>query len=435
LWAKGNLNDLLCRTNATNCVEYGRFTLGAYPQTGPEAVCHVEIRSVIFSLDASRHHHDALTSFFKPRSFFMKKSLVALAVLAASGASFAQSNVTLYGKADIWFGQTSGSVTAGGVKVDVPSQTVLESGGIGGSRWGMKGTEDLGGGLKANFVLEQGFNIDTGAAGAAGSAFSRYAYVGASGSFGEVRLGKVGTAYDDLHGTNDNVWDSALSAIPWVGYTGTGNNELYYALPAMGGFTGAVSYALGEDKTATTSAGSIASFNAQYAQGPFMVGYAYQKETSSTNVASGVAPGFNSKLNKLLGTTNIVYVPSPAGSTEKSSLFSGSYDFGVAQLVGMYNKVDMDATAGNTATAKEYELGVNVPLSSAMMLQVGYGRSTVADPSGDVYTGKSFAAGVAYNLSKRTFVYAGFNDTKYTASQVDAEIKSDTYAIGVQHNF
>jgi predicted porin len=87
----------------------------------------------------------------------MKKSLVALAVLAASGAAMAQSSVTLYGIADLWFGtaNTDNGTTS-------LSQTLLESGGVNGSRWGLKGSEDLGGGLKANFDLQQGIRLDDG---------------------------------------------------------------------------------------------------------------------------------------------------------------------------------------------------------------------------------------------------------------------------------
>ncbi|MBV5298281.1 MAG: porin, partial [Rhodoferax sp.] len=143
----------------------------------------------------------------------MKKSLIALAVMAASGASFAQSSVSVYGLADIWFGS---------VKVDLPNgssttTTKLDSGGVNTSRWGLKGSEDLGGGLKANFKLEQAIALDTGAA----SGFSRYAYVGFSGGFGEVKLGKTGTAYDEVNGSANAVFNSALSAENFVWTNGT----------------------------------------------------------------------------------------------------------------------------------------------------------------------------------------------------------------------
>ena len=109
----------------------------------------------------------------------MKKSLIALAVLAASGAAMAQSSVTLYGRVDASIGSTKDTVS--GV-----STTKLFNGsdvGLTGSRWGMKGSEDLGGGLMANFVLENRFNVDDGTT--AGQ-FLGDAYVGLSGGFGAV---------------------------------------------------------------------------------------------------------------------------------------------------------------------------------------------------------------------------------------------------------
>ena len=122
----------------------------------------------------------------------MKKSLIALAVLAASGAAMAQSSVTLYGVAD-----------AGVTFVDGASNwTGLTSGNQLTSRIGFRGTEDLGGGLKANFVLEAGLNLDNGDGNVSYSApgdgdsfaFKRRSTVGLEGGFGEVRLGRELTA-------------------------------------------------------------------------------------------------------------------------------------------------------------------------------------------------------------------------------------------------
>ncbi|MES2945632.1 MAG: porin, partial [Pseudomonadota bacterium] len=140
----------------------------------------------------------------------MKKSLIALAVLAVSGMASAQSTVTLYGLLDTYVG----SIKSGGT-----TQTVVNSGGIQTSRFGFKGSEDLGGGLKANFLLEGGINTDTGAS--RGNLFGRQSYVGLSGGFGEVKIGQMWTAYDDQVGAAiaafnanifapvANVWSSA----------------------------------------------------------------------------------------------------------------------------------------------------------------------------------------------------------------------------------
>jgi predicted porin len=133
----------------------------------------------------------------------MKKSLIALAVLAASGAAMAQSSVTLYGVADAYVGsQKANAVTVSGTRLvsTATRNSVVESGGLSGSRWGLRGTEDLGNGMKANFVLESGFDISNGASQQGGALFGRQAFVGLGGGFGAVSLGRQYNAYDEVKG-------------------------------------------------------------------------------------------------------------------------------------------------------------------------------------------------------------------------------------------
>jgi len=170
----------------------------------------------------------------------MKKSLIALAVLASTGAAMAQSSVALYGIIDVNLQSTK---TTGDVR-----KNLLESGGVNGSRWGLKGEEDLGGGLKTVFKLESGFSVDTGA-GSSSGLFNRTSYVGLAGSFGEVRFGNVRTAYDDVSIVTDPLWDSLLAPAYSVwhqNYKATPGNSIYYVTPNLSGVTVAASYALGE---------------------------------------------------------------------------------------------------------------------------------------------------------------------------------------------
>ncbi|MEG2964592.1 MAG: porin, partial [Janthinobacterium sp.] len=123
----------------------------------------------------------------------MKKtafSLAAMAVLAAAaGAAQAQSNVTVYGLLDVGVDNTSNASPSKG------SVSHVSSGGMNTSRWGIRGSEDLGGGLKAVFNLEGGILMDTGAAD--GALFKRQAYVGLEGSYGRLVLGRsFTTVYD-----------------------------------------------------------------------------------------------------------------------------------------------------------------------------------------------------------------------------------------------
>lgn len=341
----------------------------------------------------------------------MKKSLIALAVLAASGASFAQSNVTLYGIADVFLGVVK---TDNGAGTSV-SSTVLNSGGVDTSRWGLKGSEDLGGGLKANFKLEQGFNLDTGAVNIAGQAFSRYSYVGLSGGFGEVKLGKTGTAYDDVSGASDAVFDSQLSPMNHVfvstGYNWNPANTIYYQAPDMAGFSGAASYSLGENKNAAgvqVGINSITALNLTYGAGPLAVQLGYQVE----DMANTVALPNDTKFFRL----------------------GASYDFGVAKAKANYGKTTSVANLdGRDAT--DYQIGVDFPVSAALTVSASYAKSNDNNPAG-VYeqSRKGYGIAAAYTLSKRTYVYGGYNANRFTQNGL-GDAKLDILAVGLHHVF
>lgn len=339
----------------------------------------------------------------------MKKNLIAVAVLAASGVASAQSSVTLYGIADVWFG----SAKSGDLR-----QTRIDSGGVDESRFGLKGSEDLGAGLKANFVLEQGFSIDTGAAGttnnffggaAANATFSRYAYVGLSGGFGEAKIGKTGTAYDDISGATRPAFNSVLSpdSNVWVShanYQWNPSNSVYYVTPNLSGFSGAASYSLGENKTATVSAGNVSSFNVKYEGGPVYAGLAYQTEK-----ATGAA------------------------TATKFTRLNGSYDLGVAKLLAGYGRVADFGTGGSKTS--EYEIGADFPVSSALTISGGYAHSKTSDIVGVNDTKRNgYSLAAAYSLSKRTYLYGGVQASKQTQDGAP-DIKADLYAVGIHHSF
>jgi predicted porin len=292
------------------------------------------------------------------------------------------------------------------VPVGSLSQTVLNSGGVSTSRWGLTGSEDLGGGLKANFKLEQAIAVDSGA-GTAGQAFSRYSYVGFSGGFGEVKLGKTGTAYDDVSGASDAVFDSALSPMNHVfastGYSWNPGNTIYYVSPSLSGFSGAFSYTLGENKTAGADASATTSFNLTYGAGPFAAQFGYQAE-------------------KTVAVANDV----------KFTRLGASYDLGVAKLLANYGKV---TNVGNIsgADSTDYQFGVDYPVSTALTLSGSYAKSD-DNATGGNQSRKGYGIGAAYTLSKRTFVYAGYNSNKATNGAASDD-KLDILAVGVQHKF
>ena len=355
----------------------------------------------------------------------MKKSLIALAVLAASGAAMAQSTVTLYGVADAWVG--SNKIDFGGTSL---SQTRMGSGGYNGSRWGLRGTEDLGGGLAANFVLEQGFNIDDGEASSSARQFHRQAFVGLSGSFGTARFGRQYSAYDELRGATNNsfdtafattgtVWGSTVSTNAGVNsgqlttttasgqsqvadYSGRINNQLYYASPVVGGFSGAIGYGLGENKTTTANATDTLSLHVKYAAGPLLVGVAYQNEEVSNTV------------------------------DRSYTLIAGSYDFGVAKLTAGFNRAKQDTVGKDT----EYQLGVSVPVGGNAAVALGYTHAKGKDATGAATVkGSGWSVTGYYDLSKRTRLYAGYNNTDSKTAAGVKVLDTSLFAVGVRHSF
>lgn len=324
----------------------------------------------------------------------MKKSLVALAVLAASGAAMAQSSVTLYGIADIWLGRVDNGTT---------TTTQLESGGVSTSRWGMKGSEDLGGGLKANYKLEAAVGLDTGAS----TGFSRESWVGLSGGFGEVRLGKVSSAFNDIEGAAGPVFGSGPFGPMGLAFesdfqeTGRPTNTIYYAAPSMGGFNAAVSYSLDEKALAGSE---VVSLGLSYEAGPLYVSAGYQSEQATTAGAQKI------------GITQV----------------NATYDLGSVKLLAALGNVKNSyGVAGDDVS--EWLVGVDVPVSSALTLSAGYASSTRSFAPGVADDKKTaFSIGAGYSLSKRTTVYVVAQSNKLD-SVVD--VSGNGFAVGVTHKF
>lgn len=319
----------------------------------------------------------------------MKKSLIALAALAFVGAASAQSSVSIYGIADIWVGKPEGGKVQAGTD------------GVASSRIGFKGTEDLGSGLKANFNFEQYVDLATGAT--AAQTFGRQANIGLSGGFGTIKLGKSWNALDDVFGAANSGFDSKLSASKvWQnGYFGEAAAQIHYTTPTIAGFTAAVSTQL-SGNTATGNAvanGKTTAFNITYANGPIAAAVAYE-DNKNTN--------FDTATSKL---------------AQKGTMFNGSYDLGMAKLMGSYYTTKPN---GGGAKTNSYQLGADVPMGAALTLSVGYASSKV-DTAG-AKSSSGFGVAAAYSLSKRTTVYGGLRATNNVAA-------NDLWAVGVNHKF
>lgn len=336
----------------------------------------------------------------------MKKSLIALAVLAASGAAMAQSSVTLFGVLDL--GYENVKTQAGRVSGISPSANSS-------SRLGFKGTEDLGGGLAASFHLEAALNPSSGigssgtqpnnqagvnSVAAGGLTFNRRSTLSLSGNFGELRIGRDyvpsfwNTAVFDPFGANSV--GATLSNYSGNSLSSTfvrASNSIGYFLPGnLGGFYGQGMYAFGNRADNEVTGGLDTSKNGTYtggrigyAQGPIDVAVAYGK----TKFANGRSVD-----------TGLNFATATAGDFTDTN-FGASYDFGVAKAMGTITNQKI-ATATGDKTVKGWSIGANAP--------VGAGNVLAQYSAIKLDGGKSdkWSFGYTYNLSKRTAVYGIF---------------------------
>lgn len=340
-----------------------------------------------------------------------KNLIVAALTLGTAASTFAQSSVTLYGIADAFVGQKSTGTGAAKVK-----RNVVDSDGLANSRWGLRGSEDLGGGLTANFQFESLFDITTGATTQVATApaatstqlFSSQAWVGLSGSFGTVRLGRQVTPFHSYVGQINNLYDAtAFSTTGTVwglgnlpNYFGRFDNSVSYETPSLGGVIAKVAHGFGEDKTALVTGSKNTSLNIKYTRGPLLVGYSFQQQGG------------------IVGT-----------NTTKYNLVGGAYDFGVARLVAAYNTARRDSIRD-----EEWQTGVSVPFGAAS-IAVGYGRSKGEINSASANKGVGYSLLGTYDMSKRTRLYTGLRKTTAKNAAGTTTNETSTYGVGVIHRF
>ncbi len=328
----------------------------------------------------------------------MKKTLIALAAFAATSAAFAQSSVTLYGRLDTFYGNSTTKNAAG---VTTGKTSGLQSSGRSGTRWGMRGSEDLGGGLKANFQLEQGFSIDTGEPSGTRQ-FHRASWVGLSGDFGAVQLGRYNVHTFNLIDSTDADGTSSFSTNADITINGVrADNAISYTTPSMGGLVAKV--AMVNEKTSTTAKFNATDLTVEYGAGPLFVGFGFgQNKTTTGGLTTGKNDGF---------------------------LLGGTYDLGVAKLFTNYISTKTNKHTAVTTTSTELNLGVNVPVGAATLV-AGLGRDTVKVGSAGKVSATDWVIGANYSLSKRTDTYA-----RVSKNGAAGGGKTNTFAVGLRHNF
>jgi predicted porin len=391
----------------------------------------------------------------------MKKTALAAIVLAStSGAAMAQSSVTLYGIIDEGFlinNNAKGSQQYG-----------LISGSDSGSRWGIKGSEDLGGGLSAIFDLQGGFNSSTGALGQNGDLFGRQVFVGLAASrWGSLTLGRqYPTGYDYV----GNLTASPQWALGGAGYgahpsdldnldgTYRLNNSIKYKSPSFDGFSFGAMYSLG-GVAGDFSRNQFYSLAAGYNYGPLVIAAEYTAVNNPNFALYGNKAGDSATGSNMSGP--VISGFATAGSQDVAAA-GANYTIGNATLGAVYshtsfNNLGATAVTGLTGPALKGTAVFNiVEVSGKYMitpsLQVAAAYSYTAGGSLDGKSGARYNQvdlGVDYNVSKRTDfylvgIYQGTSGHDSTGADAVAQVAFTTQSssdrqfvavAGIRHKF
>ncbi|MHA7685005.1 porin [Cupriavidus sp. PET2-C1] len=343
--------------------------------------------------------------------------LVGLSLL--TGTAFAQSSVTLYGLLDAGLTYTN-DVVKNGVQ---GSSVELMTGVAQGSRWGMRGTEDIGGGNKIIFQLESGFQLDTGVLSAGGRLFGYGSYVGAQGGWGTLTMGRqydfIGwyfPAYAVASNTPAGLLAWSLPSYSAGGYSLDNrvwgdwvDNSVKYVSPNFGGFDFGAMYGFGEvagslGKSATTSV--IANYN----NGPFGASVSYYTQKNAVD-----------------------------SDTKRIIIGGAAYSFKSVRLFGLVSDVRISSAVRPRATT--YELGAVYTVTQPLSIGLGYQYQSRNNDVGDA---QQLTLSLDYQLSKRTDVYlvGAYGRDRGFGSQVVAAIggpssgsSQTAVRVGMRHRF
>lgn len=311
----------------------------------------------------------------------MKRSLIALAVLGTfAGLASAQSSVTLSGGVDLGVRRVGGEWNMG-------------TAGSSRTNFTLSGSEDLGGGMSAFFLLNHRFNANNGTL-ADSPRFYRQSWVGLKGGFGDVRLGRFLPPVQEYNGDFDPFGTDTVGSTHTGGISsGTTNsrinNAIRYGSPNMGGLTFIASIAAGDENGAGGTSGKErpVGFGVNYAAGPLRVAAAYDRN----------------------------------GSDLKTIGVYGSYNAGFATLMAQFEKGDTTPTVD----VKRYSIGALVPMGAAT-IKAGYMNWKDEDK-------KKVGLGVDYALSKRTNLYSDVG--KQSGNGFTATQKKAMFDLGIRHKF
>jgi predicted porin len=377
---------------------------------------------------------------------------MAAAMALIASPSYAQTSVTVYGLIDAAVVANNKVAIAGGNTTG--SSLSIASGTLQGSRLGFKGTEDLGGGLKALFVVEAGFNVNNGSSGQGGVMFGRTSIVGLTGSYGQVALGRqTDFAYTDLSTYTSSSpfgFSTLVNSVHANNLDRTEgsrlNNSIRYDTPGtLGGFKASAIYGMGQ-QAGNGSAGQSAGVGAAYTAGPFTAGLSYFQAKAAS--AAGVTPTVPSSDT---GTV-CANVTGHAGDTclKTTTLVTG-YKAGPMLVYASWSHVQQPL-AGVSATQSLggasnrqinlFDVGMTYNLTGPLKLLA----SVVQDRAAFVGTTSGrvlqYNLGVDYVLSKRTDLYSLFG-TQQTSDMLapgifgapGADNSQSVFLVGMRHTF
>lgn len=354
----------------------------------------------------------------------MQKKLIALAVAGlVSAPAFAQSNVTIYGVADAGIGIGSyGDNDFRGVLGGVLST----------NRVGFKGTEDLGNGLKAVFLFEQGFDIGNGNASDAAKAFQRQAFVGLQGAFGTVALGRqYAPGYFQQY---DAIASSSALSPQFILGNGAG---LTIAPVSLARWDNSVTY--------SNTFANVVKVNAIYAARGNENGGAAAATDPDNDNSWGVGVEYVNAGLRVGGVFHSLKDQTTGGDNTREWLVGASYNFGMATVAGSYQR---GSDLGNADLETDvWQIGAIVPVSAAGNVHVAYGRAEAERGAGlSDDEPSSWTVAYLHALSKRTTAYVGFNRTAndvsasylplgMTAGAEGVGEDSNLFTAGIRHTF
>ncbi|MFM0347821.1 porin [Paraburkholderia sp. RL17-347-BIC-D] len=368
----------------------------------------------------------------------VRTTVVAVTGMIVASQAFAQSSVTLFGVVDAALNYVSNAQTSRGRSGPVGhSQFAMQDGGVGGlqgSRWGLFGSENLGGGLSAIFKIENGFSLNNGTLSQGGAEFGRQAWVGLkSASFGTVTLGRQ---YDSIF----SFVEPFDVAAQWAGYLGGHagdvdnlintrrlNNSIKYESPVYHGLTFGGVYSLG-GVPGSIGRNQVYSFGATYSTGSLSVGAAYLNARNpnfsfyGTNPSAGTSltsNNFGSPGSTTSAESNPIAAGYASASTEQIIAVGGNYFIGGFTIGATYSNVQFKGLGNTgasgpnplgysgTATFNDAEASLRYDFTPALLAGVAYNYTHNSGAAG--FTGATYhqvTIGAVYSLSKRTALSA-----------------------------